>query len=72
MSVLDRFLGELAAVRAQTALESLTNPAEKSEYGFGQAVGRLEGLHLAEATLNRLLNDPEGEENNAGRRRSKA
>jgi len=74
VSVLDRYIGELQAARSKVAEESLTNPAdaEKTAFGFGRAVGRLEGLRLAEETLNRLLNEPEGEENSAGRRRSKA
>jgi hypothetical protein len=70
VSVLERFIGELQAVRAQAALESLTNPEDKTPFGYGQAVGRLEGLALAEATLNRLLNEPEVDAD-AGRRRSK-
>jgi hypothetical protein len=58
MSVLDRFIGELATLRSQVAESSLTNPEDKTAFGFGRAVGRLEGLRLAEETLNRLLKDP--------------
>ncbi len=72
MSVLDRYVGELQAARARIAVESLTNPPEKTAYGFGQAVGRLEGLQLAEETLNRLLNEPEDRESAAGRNRKQA
>jgi hypothetical protein len=59
MSVLDRFIGELSLVRSRVAEDSLTNPVDKTAFTFGQAVGRLEGLRLAEDTLNRLLSDSE-------------
>lgn len=72
MSVLDRFLGELQTVRSVVAEQSLTNPEDKTSYGFGVSVGRLEGLRLAEETLNKLLNDPEAQESGTGRHRSTA
>ena len=74
MSVLDRYIGELQALHAQTALESLTNipESEKNSFGYGKAVGRLEGLQLAENLLNRLLSEPEVNESGAGRSRNKA
>lgn len=72
MSVLDRFIGELAGLRSRVAEESLTNVADvdKTAFGFGRAVGRLEGLRLAEEVLNTLLNEQEKEDSGPGRRRS--
>lgn len=72
MSVLERYIGELQALRPRTAEDSLTNleDADKTAFGLGRAVGRLEGLRLAEETLNRLLHEPEPE-SESGRRRSK-
>lgn len=69
MSVLERYLGELQALRSRTAEESLTNipEGEKNAFGYGKAVGRLEGLQLAQATLDRLLNEPEPD-SDSGRR----
>lgn len=61
MTVLDRFLGDLKALQAQTASDSLTNvsDSDKSGFGFGKAVGRLEGLRLAEELLEKLLREQE-------------
>lgn len=74
MSVLERYLGELPTIRAQVAEESLTNvtDADKTAFGLGRAVGRLEGLRLAEETLQRLLNEPETNESEPRRHRGKA
>lgn len=74
MSVLDRFIGELTGLRAQVAEEGLTNvaDADKTAFGFGRAVGRLEGLRLAEEALNRILGEQEKEDSGTGRHRSKA
>jgi len=72
VSVLDRFIGELQALHSKVAVDSLTNPADKTAFGLGCAVGRLEGLRLAEETLNRLLNEPEDRESAAGRSSNKA
>ena len=61
MPVLERYLGELEGLRSRTAEESLTNiaDADKTAFGFGRAVGRLEGLRLAEDALQNLLSEPE-------------
>lgn len=72
MSVLERFIGELHVVRSRVAEESLTNPDDKTAFGFGRAAGRLEGLLLAEETLNKVLSDQEAEDSESRRRRSKA
>lgn len=73
MTVLDRFLGELQALQTQTAVDSLTGiaDADKSAYGFGRAVGRLEGLRLAGELLDKLLHEQEAKERGVpGRGRS--
>lgn len=63
MTVLDRFFGELQALQAQTALDSLTNVGtDTSAYAFGRAVGRLEGLRLAKELLDKLLQEQETKE----------
>ena len=73
MAVLDRYLGELQTLRDTVAGQSLTNPEDKTAYGFGVAVGRLEGLRLAEEALNKLLNAPEEDKDRgSGRNRNKA
>jgi hypothetical protein len=72
VSALDRFIGELQALHSKVAVESLTTPDDKTAYGLGRAVGRLEGLRLAEETLNRVLHDPEEREGVAGRNDRKA
>ena len=72
MSVLDRFIGELTGLRGRIAEESLTNvpDAAGTAYGFGRAVGRLEGIRLAEAELNRLLSEQEQEDSGTRRHRN--
>lgn len=75
MAVLDRFLGELQALRPRIAEESLTNPPLQegaASFAFGRAVGRLEGLKLAEEVLNKLLREPDEDERGTGRNRTKA
>lgn len=74
MPVLERYIGELALVRSRVAEDSLTNlaDADKTAYGLGRAVGRLEGLRLAEETLQRLLNEPETNESEPRRYRGTA
>ena len=72
MAVLDRFIGELQTLRDTVAGQSLTAPEDKTAFGFGVAVGRLEGLRLAEEALNRLLKDPEDSESAPRRPRPKA
>lgn len=72
MSVLDRFIGELPTLRSRVAEESLTNVVLQdgcAAVAYGRAVGRLEGLRLAEEALNRLLSEQETEEHGAGRHR---
>lgn len=61
MSVLDRYIGELETLLTKTAVDSLTGvpDAEKTAFGFGKAVGRLEGLRLAQQTLQTVLHEPE-------------
>lgn len=73
MSVLDRYIGELEAYRGQVATESLESMTEGKNpaFEYGKAVGRLEGLRLAEALLQRILNEPE-KDADGGRHRSKA
>lgn len=74
MPVLDRFIGELQTLRSRVAEESLTNVVLQdgcAAAAYGRAVGRLEGLRLAEETLNKLLNEPEDTESGAGRRSRK-
>jgi hypothetical protein len=71
VSVLDRYIGELQTLYSKTAVDSLTNPAEKTSYGLGVAVGRLEGLRLAEEALTKALNESEVEERGSGRNRNK-
>jgi hypothetical protein len=71
LAVLDRFLGELQTLRDTVAGQSLTAPEDKTAFGFGVAVGRLEGLRLAEETLNKLLNEPEDSESVPRRTRPK-
>lgn len=70
--VVERFIGELQAVLTRTAQESLTNvpDANKTAFGFGVAVGRLEGLRLAQETLNNVLNTPEPDSEPRRRRNS--
>lgn len=60
-AVVERFIGELDAARARVAEESLTTPDDKTSFGFGRAVGRLEGLRLAEEVLNNVLNTKEAD-----------
>ena len=75
MSVLDRFIGELQALRSRVALESLENPILleiDASLAYGRAVGRLEGLKLAEETLNRLLSESDEVSESGGRRFGKA
>jgi len=64
MAVLEKFITELTALQTQTALDSLTGIAEsdKSEFGFGKATGRLEGLRLAGELLEKLLREQEAHE----------
>lgn len=59
MSLLDRYLGELEALKSKIALESLANvpDADKSEFGFGKAIGRLEGIGLCRQVFEELLNE---------------
>lgn len=71
MAVLDRYLGELQTLQSTVAVEGLANPPDKSSYGLGVLVGRLEGLKLAEELLNRKLNESEVEERGSGRNRTK-
>lgn len=59
--IIERFLGELQASASNIAVESLTNPDRPDAFGFGRAVGRLEGLRLAEEALNKILHEPEGD-----------
>jgi hypothetical protein len=70
VSVLDRYIGELQELHSKVAVDSLTNPPDKTAYALGVAVGRLEGLRLAEETLNRVLTVRE-DEDEPGRNRSK-
>ena len=74
MSVLERYVGALQALRSQVSEESLTNIAEgeKNAFGFGRAAGRLEGLRLAEQTLEKVLSEQEAEKRSAGRSRNSA
>lgn len=60
-AIIERYIGELALARSRVAEESLTNPDDKTSFGFGRAVGRLEGLLLAEDVLNRVLTVKEGD-----------
>lgn len=70
MTVLDRFLGELQTLQHQTALDSLTTTpeSEKTAFGFGRAVGRLEGLRLAGELLEKLLREQELKDSGVSRR----
>ena len=72
MAVLDRFIGELEALRPQVAVESLESTTEGKDVAFeyGKAVGRLEGLRLAEALLQRLLSESEKEDSGTRRHRN--
>jgi hypothetical protein len=72
VAVLDRYIGELQALAAKVAVEGLRNPPDKTDYGLGVLVGRLEGLRLAEQALEQLLSESEGDERGAGRNRNKA
>ena len=73
MSSVDRYLGELEALRTQIAVETLENvpQSDQNAYGFGKSVGRLEGLRLASGLLDRLLSESEKVDSGAGRHRSK-
>jgi hypothetical protein len=72
VSVLDRYLGELQGTRVRIAEESLTSipDSDKNAFGYGRAVGRLEGLRLAEETLQRVLSESEADQSGSGRYRS--
>jgi hypothetical protein len=72
VGIVDRFIGELGGLRSRVAEESLTNVADvdKTAFGFGRAVGRLEGLRLAEEALNRILGEQETEDSGTRRHRS--
>jgi hypothetical protein len=72
VAVLDRYIGELQGLHNKTAVDSLTNPAEKTSYGLGVAVGRLEGLRLAEELLTKVLSESEVDGRESGRSRNKA
>lgn len=75
MSVLDRYLGELQALRTQVAVESLENPVLQdgtAAVAYGRAVGRMEGLKLAEELLSKVLRMPEDDGDGPRRSRSKA
>lgn len=63
MPVLERYLGALETLQSQVAMDSLTNVAEgdKNAFGFGKAVGTLEGLKLARAALEKVLSEQEAE-----------
>lgn len=76
MAVVDRYIGELETLRAQIAVDSLSNipESDKNAFGYGKAVGRLEGLRLAETLLHRVLDESakEKHEDDAKQRRGKA
>jgi hypothetical protein len=74
MSVLERFIGELEAAQARVALDSLTAipDSEKTEFGFGKAVGRVEGLRQAGELLEKVLREAEAEKRGTRRNFSPA
>lgn len=59
--LLEKFIARLQGLKDRVATESLTSVPneEKTEFGFGHAVGRLEGIRLAENLFNELLNETE-------------
>lgn len=61
MGVLDRYLGALEELERRIAVECLGHVPEneKTEFGFGKAVGTLQGIRLAKDEFERLLNEAE-------------
>ena len=61
MALVEKFLQGLETLEPQTATDSLTNisDAEKTAFGFGKAVGRLEGIRLVKDLFQACLNEDE-------------
>jgi hypothetical protein len=57
--VLAAFLGELESLKITFAVESLTQipPENRTEFGYGLAAGRLEGIAMARTLLDKVLDD---------------
>lgn len=57
MALIEKFLASIEELKSQVATDSLTNlpDAEKTAFGFGKAVGRLEGVRLVETLFQNLL-----------------
>lgn len=63
MAVLQRYLAKLDDLIKQAPADLLTNIAgsEKNTFGFGKAVGTLEGLRMARALFDSALADQEAD-----------
>jgi len=61
MALLERYLGTLEQLKVETALASLNGvpDAAGTEFGYGKAVGRLEGIELARRAFETLLSEAE-------------
>lgn len=58
MPLIEKFLSGLEELKSRIATESLTQipDAEKTAFGFGKAVGRLQGIRLVEELFQNLIN----------------
>jgi hypothetical protein len=54
---LELYLGKLKRMQTEHAIESLTKPSGKTSFDYGKAVGRLQGLLLAEQLLTGVIEE---------------
>ena len=57
--VLKRFLDALREEQSRHALNSVTRPPNKTEFGFGHACGTYAGLYRAEQLFNEVIGEEE-------------
>lgn len=61
MALLEQYLGTLEQLKVETALAGLSGVSDDAgtAFGYGKAVGRLEGIELARRAFETLLNEVE-------------
>lgn len=57
MSALERAISDLLDTESRFAIETLVSPADKSEFGYGQACGMLQAFRMARSILERAMAD---------------
>ena len=63
MAVYKRFLDKLREEQMKY-LDALKKPKDKTEFGFGQISGQLQGLSRAEQLFTEILEDEKNDKNN--------